>query len=57
MNDLDRKVGQILVESLEREFPGTTWVIRPSTRDERRAAQQRSGRPDGDECGEADDGA
>lgn len=35
MNELDRKVAQILVEARERKFPGTKWVARPATPQDR----------------------
>lgn len=54
MNDLDRKVAQILIEELEERYPGTRWVARPSTPEERQAAQQRRERID-DERGEVGD--
>lgn len=31
MNELDRKVAQILIEELEERFPGSRWVARPAT--------------------------
>lgn len=52
MNELDRKVAQILIEELEERYPGTRWVARPSTPEERQAAKQRRERT-GDEGGAA----